>query len=146
MISKNIFKNGYINLFCPNSNEYLFDYIYALGFKDIDSKNWKPRLVILSVLEYLFRLKIINVYSWPNHPELEKKGMTIKETIETIDKLWSNNATFPDFYGIVMFENQKWYTEALEKKGLTQTTNWEKFIENEIGDLEKFIEDNRPID
>jgi len=27
---------------------------------------------------------------------------------------------------------------------MTQTTNWEWFVENKIGDLEKWIEENRP--
>ena len=144
MISKNIFKNEYINLFCPNSNEYLFDYIYILGFKDIDSKNWKSRLVVLSVIEYLFKLKIINIYNWPNNPELDKKKMTIKEIIVTIDNLWDYNATFPDFYGIVIFGSQNWYVEALKKNGLSQTINWENFVKNKIENLENWIEENKP--
>ena len=143
MISKNIFKNEYINLFCPNSNEYLFDYIYILGYKDIDSKNWKSRLVVLSVIEYLLREKIIFVHNWPNHDELDKK-MSVKNIIKTIDKLWFENAIFPDFYGIVMFDNEKWYTDKLEDLGLTQTTNWENFVKTKIGDLEKWIEENKP--
>ena len=52
-------------------NIYLI--IYILGYKDIDSKNWKSRLVVLSVIEYLLREKIIFVHNWPNHDELDKK-------------------------------------------------------------------------
>ena len=56
--------------------------------------------------------------------------------------MWFENAIFPDFYGIVMFGNEKWYTDKLEDLGLTQTTNWENFVKTKIGDLEKWIEES----
>ena len=60
------------------------------------------------------------------------------------DKIWFEGAKFPDLYGMVIFGTQKWYTEALEKKGMTNTTNWKLFVKNKIGNLEQWIEDNRP--
>ena len=45
---------------------------------------------------------------------------------------------------MVMFKHKDWYVDALEKKGLTSTTDWKTFVKEKIGDLEKWIEDNRP--
>ena len=50
----------------------------------------------------------------------------------------------PNFYGMVTFGSKKWYVNKLEEQGLTDTTDWETFVKNKIGDLEQWIEENRP--
>ena len=144
MIDKDVFKGKNINLFSPYSNELLYDYIYSLEYTDEASKDWKARHVVLSVLKTLFELDVIYVYKWYNQPELKNKKLTINETIIKIDDIWFENAIYPDFYNMVMFGSQKWYVDALEKIGMTHTTNWENFVKEKIGDLEQWIERNRP--
>ena len=146
MIEKDIFKGKNVNLFCPGANEFLYDYIYLLGYTDNASNDWKARHIVLSVLKHLLELDIIYIYSWYNQPELKGKRMTIDEIIKKIDNLWFENAIFPDFYNMVMFGSKKWYIEALRKLGMTHTTNWEAFVKETIGDLEQWIEENRPKD
>jgi len=143
MISNDIFKGKTINLFAPNSNEYLYDYIYLLEYKDEDANNWKSRLVILSVLKYLLKLKIIYIYSWCDE-NLNDENRSIDEIISQINIKWKKNTIFPDYYNIVMFGTQNWYIEKLTKLGMTNTTNWETFVKDNIGNLEKWIEENRP--
>jgi hypothetical protein len=52
-------------------------------------------------------------------------------------------ADFPDFYAIPMFNFKDWYVENLKKTGFDQYTDWEWFVKNKIGNLEKRIEENR---
>lgn len=143
----NIFKEN-VNLFAPYSNEYLFDFIYLLDYSDNDLKSVqqgkKIKFEVIDVIKKLLDLKIILIYSWCNNPELNNKNLTIEETIFHIETIWFNGATFPDFYGMVMFGTQKWYADKLWEIGMTHTTNWESFVNEKIGDLEEWIEKNKP--
>ncbi len=143
MINNYIFNKNYIGLFCPDSNEYLYNYIYELGYTDNDSKNWKCRYIVLSVIKYLLDNQVIYIYDWPNYPEI-KKNMSNADIIKTIDKLWLKESKYPDFFGMVIFGTSKWYKDNLERLGLTIYTDWNKFVQSEIGDLEKWIENNKP--
>ena len=144
---KNIFKKN-INLFAPFSNEYLFDYIYLLGYTDKDLKKScgydEIKAETLWILEKLLNLKIIYIYTWCNNSHLNGKVMSSKEILKQIDSLWFKGAEYPDFYEMVMFGTQEWYTDKLWKMGMNHTTNWETFVKNNIGDLEQWIEENRP--
>jgi len=53
-------------------------------------------------------------------------------------------ADFSDFNSMPMFKHKDWYLNALKEKGLTHTTNWECFVENEIGDFKQWIMKNKP--
>lgn len=144
---KNIFTKN-LNLLAPCSNEYLFNYIYLLGYTDEDLRNSQNynniKYEVIEVLKQLFIIEVIEVQNWCNNSELNNKYLTIEDTIKNIDKIWFEGATFPDFYQMVLFGTPKWYTDKLWELGITHTTNWENFVSDKIGDLKQWIEDNKP--
>ena len=144
MTRKEIFKEVNVNLFSPCSNEFLFDFIYLLGYTDKEINDKKIKEDVLSTLEILFNLKIIFIYKWFKESELNDRDLSIGETIAHINRIWFKGATYPDFYNMVMFGSQKWYVDKLWDMGMSHTTNWKWFVENKIGNLEKWIEENRP--
>lgn len=143
---KNLYDN--INLFCPGTNEFIFDFIYQLGYSDKDLKKLKGRKKIkkevLEVLQYLIELDILSVKLWLHKPELNKKRISTNQTINEIDKVWFINARYPDFYNMVLFGVPDWYYKSLKKNGFSETMDWKTFVEEKIGNLEQWIENNKP--
>jgi hypothetical protein len=146
MSKLDIFYSRYINLFLPNDGvEFLFNIINELGYNVDKPLSVKERENILFVIDQLFKLDLIYVFHWgKNHNEMKNKKYTIVETLNHINTMWFEKAYYPDYYGMIMFGHKKWYTDKLENLGLTETTNWEQFVKNKIGDLEKWIEENKP--
>ncbi len=144
MIEKDVFKGKNINLFCPNVNEFLYNFIYLIEYSDEASNDWKSRHVVLSVIEILLNFEVIYVYDWIAKPKLKNKKLDNKSIIKEIDEIWFKGAKYSDYYNMVMFGSTRWYVDSLAKLGMTNTTNWEYFVKNKIGDLEKWIEDNKP--
>lgn len=71
--------------------------------------------------------------------------MTNSEIMNLIEEVWFIGADTPDFYGMPMFKYKDWYIQKLEALGLTHTgPDWKWFVENKIGDIEKWIEENKP--
>lgn len=67
------------------------------------------------------------------------------EVLKKIDEMWFENAEYPDFMEMVWFGFQEWYIEALKKEGYgKERILWTDFVEKNIGNLEKWIEKNRP--
>lgn len=139
-----LFKTKNINLFCPWTNEYLFDYIYTLGYADKDLPDWRIKIVVLSTVKILLSYNIVNIYKWIDNNQLSSQNLTTDEIILEIDKIWFESATYEDFFKMVMFGTPEWYTNKLKEIGMTETTNWQVFVNENIGDLKKWIEENRP--
>lgn len=142
----NIFDDKYVELFCPYDGvEFIQNIILGLGYTNKNLSSQKAKKEALIVIEELLNLNLIYVFHWgQNHSSMVGKVFTIKQTINYIDSLWFQGAGYSDFYGMVMFGYKKWYVEELEKLGMTHTTNWKEFVKNKIGNLEKWIEDNKP--
>ncbi|WP_298364850.1 hypothetical protein [uncultured Lutibacter sp.] len=143
----NIFDNKYINLFLPNDGvEFLFNIINdGLGYNVNKPSSLHEREETLFIIEKLFKLDLIYVFHWgENHEKMKNEKFTIAETLNYINSIWFEKAYYPDYYGMVMFGHNKWYTNKLESLGMTDRTDWKWFVKNKIGNLEKFIEDNRP--
>lgn len=141
MTKKELFEPKNIYLTSP-SIELLPEIIGMLGYSAKQYDDKKTRDDVLSTLKILFELNIIYVYKWLNNPDLNEKKMSIDEILSTINRLWFKGAQYPDIYVIVMFGPQKWYVDKLRKVGLTDTTDWKWFVDNNIGDLEKWIKKN----
>src|SRR5690606_40910780 len=124
--------------------ELLPEIIGLLGYGNYQYDDKKTRDDVLSTLKILLELDVIYIFKWFNNPELNEKTMSIDEILSTIDRLWFKGAEYPDIYGIVMFGPQKWYIDNLRKMGLSDTTDWKWFVNNKIGDLEKWIKTNAP--
>ncbi|MDG2193280.1 MAG: hypothetical protein P8K77_00195 [Polaribacter sp.] len=143
----NIFDKEHVNLFCyPGDGiEFLHSVLFSLGYTYKGLFSQKAKKDGLFVIEELFKLDLIYVFHWgKNHDEMKNNTYTIKETLKYIDSIWFGGADYPDFYGMVMFGHKKWYLKELEKLGMTDTTDWKEFVKHKIGNLEQWIEENRP--
>lgn len=144
----NIFDKKYVDLFYPYHNEILWEIADEIGYNN-DYTNPNAKKETLNVLKQMLDLDIINILCWVTKPELENKNLTNKEIIKEIDKMWVKETDYPDFYSIVIFGLPKWYKEGLEALGLSEMPtkdelSWEYFVEYKIGNLEGWIEKNRP--
>lgn len=139
----NIFDEKNIELFSPEGVEFIYNILDSVGitdFKSLEAKN-----IGLTIIKKLFGLGLIEVYHWGTyHEDLNGQELSLKQIIALIEKVWFVGADYPDFFGMPMFKYKDWYLKALEKEGLTITTNWKTFVKEEIGDLEQWIEKNRP--
>ena len=144
MTKNELFKKENIGLTCPETFEFLSEMIGILGYSIYDSE--EVRKEVFETLKILFELDILKIYKWYSRPELNNQQLTIEETLNHIDRIWFKKAEYPDFYNMMMFSGSDWYVKKTKSLGLTMTTNWEWFVENKIrdGDLEKWIEENRP--
>ncbi len=143
----NIFKENNILLFEPyNGVEYIYSILQNIGlypnFTSIESR----RKGLITINE-LFKLDLIYFYHWGKYEnELKNKELTIFEKMMYIQELWVIGSNFEDFHDMTMFKYKNWYIEGLENLGMTIYTDWKEFVKSEIGDLEKWIDDNRPKD
>lgn|SRR5690606_1194456 len=141
-----LYINSRIDIFCPLYNEYLWD---IMSIIKNDNKHISDKLLKEFTLSYINEMidkDIIYVGNkWSEDKSLIKWKYSKDEIIDKIDKMWNEDATFPDFLEMVWFGYQDWYINALKKMGLGQEKIlWRDFIKNNIGNLEKWIEDNKP--
>lgn len=146
MTDIDLFNKKFINTLSPYYLEYLWDLISVLGFKNSEVNEESTKKSVLKAIQIMLNLKVLKISNWIKEPELNKKRLSINETLENIDRIWFKGANYQDFYDMIMFENQKWYIESLEKAGMNPTTNWKKFVKENIGNLEKWINENKPKD
>lgn len=143
----NLFNKKYINLFCYGGDgiEFFQSIMFSLGYSYKELSSLKVKKDTLYVIEELLKLKLIEVFLWgEKHSEMKDKEYSIEEILKYINSIWFDEADYPDFYGMVMFKHKEWYTHKLEKLGMTHTTDWKWFVENKIGNLEKWIQENKP--
>lgn len=132
--------------YIPHSIELLFDFFSKLGI-DINREHTKrDKKKVLKVIDALLKQKIIHVYSIDKEfdDSLKRFEITNKEILKRIDEMWFEGAKFPDFYNMVWFGYEKWYIDALNDLGMPNFENWESFVKQKIGDLEQWIEENKP--
>ncbi|MGO4919482.1 hypothetical protein [Maribacter spongiicola] len=130
--------SNHIDVFCPNSNELLLDFIHNLGYNNFDSLEVK--LDVLRIIEILLDLDLIYRYKWYD----KSLKLNKEQTINNISDIWTENVKYEDFYNMVYFGSTDWYVKKLENLGMSQTTDWRCFVKNKIGDLEKFIQSEKP--
>ena len=142
--NKELFSEKYINLFIPGDGvEFIYSILQNSGITDFASS--KSRVKGLEIISTLFSMELIEVFHWgEEHEVLKNKNLSKAETLDYIEKVWFVGADFPDFYAMPMFNFKDWYVQNLEKMGLDHYTDWEWFVRNKIGNLEKWIEENRP--
>lgn len=143
MRSQEIF-NEHINLLSPYPFEYIHELLGLLGYSSKQYNTFKAKRDTLETLAVLLDLEMLKVCDWVKEPELNQKKMSKTEVMLYICLFWSEKVEFDHFYDTTLFGTQKWYLEKLEKLGMTHSTNWEAFVRDKIGDLEEWIENNRP--
>lgn len=140
----NPFSDSYIDLLCPFYIEYLWA-ITSLLKQNKEEKQIKEKS--LFIIAKLLDLKVIYIGNeWTTDKTILKWNLPFKEIIEKIDEMWFKDAQFPDFYEMIFIGYEEWYIKALEKKGLSSAKNWKEFVNQNVGDLEKWIEENKPKD
>ncbi|NJB38198.1 hypothetical protein [Croceivirga sp. JEA036] len=146
MNTDNFFKNKSIDLFHPEGIELISTILFGLGFNYDNLKSDQARKEGIYFIKNLIDLELIEIYHWGNyHESLKNVKMTNEETIKNIEKVWFVGADVPDFYGMLILKYKDWYVDALKKEGLELTgRDWKSFVTEKIGDLEKWIEENRP--
>ena len=137
-----------IDIFCPNYTEYLWDIIAIIKNDNKYISNDVLKYFTLAYVSEMIEKDIIYVGNeWITNNTLKYWELSKDEIINRINEMWFENAEYPDFLGMVWFGFQEWYIEALKKEGYgKERMLWADFVEKNIGDLEKWIEENKPKD
>jgi len=144
MTKKELFTTKNSGILCPHAFEFVSFLLGFLGFSEEEYDTPEARNEVLTTLHLLLELDVLAVQTWFAKPELDEKSLSVDEMIKFIDEIWFRGARFPDFYDMVLFTSTDWYEQKLRELGLTYTTDWHFFLDNVIGDLEKWIKENRP--
>ena len=139
-----LFDDRYIYLLCPNGIEYIWEVYMHLDMNDDDAIEPNNKKIVLSVLKKLMSYGVVIVDQWFQKPELNNLSLSIDDTIKYINEIWHENSKYPDLYNMVLFASSDWYVNKTKELGFTETTDWKTFVKKNIGDLESWIEDNRP--
>lgn len=144
MTKEELFKEEYIDLFSPFCFEYLHELIGLLGYYIDDYDKSETRENVLETLQILFDFEILEVCDWIQEPKLNGQNLTNREILNHIDRMWLKNTKYSDFYNLLIFSTQNWYTDKLVNLGLTHTANWKFFVKEKIGNLEKWLDEKKP--
>ena len=142
-----IFAKKNLNLLAYGGDglEFFHSIMFSLGYSYDDIPSEYARESALLAIEKLFENDLIRIVRWGDDEKFfENKNFTLRESMLIIRAKWISDFSIPDFYGSIIFGLEDWYTNALEKEGITDTTDWKWFVENKIGDLRQFIKENKP--
>ncbi|MEW2922282.1 hypothetical protein AB1A65_12485 [Muricauda sp. ANG21] len=91
-------------------------------------------------------MDIIHVIHWGEHHDLIKKlNLDVKQTTIFIKEVWPENMEYPDYFGFISLGYKSWYMKKMDELGYVQfNTDWKTFVKEKIGNLEQWIEQNRP--
>lgn len=143
MTNKEFFDINNIELFMPDGVEFIYTILQNIGFTDFSTNEAREKG--LETIKKLLELNLIDVFHWgEHHSSLKDENISNDELICHLENIWFNGADFEHFSNMIMFKFKDWYLSALKNAGLTNTTNWKTFIKENIGDLEKWIEENKP--
>ncbi|RSC96104.1 hypothetical protein [Tenacibaculum singaporense] len=141
-----IFDKENIGIFTPYSGVETIGSILQNINHYKDFTTIKARRGGLQVINKLFELDLIEVFHWGKYEhELKDKELSTFEKMMYLQELWFIGADFADFFSMPMFKYKDWYIKKLEDLGMTHYTDWTTFVDENIDDLVKWIEENRPI-
>ncbi|MEE9350043.1 MAG: hypothetical protein V3U80_08355 [Flavobacteriaceae bacterium] len=139
----NLFQKTYIDILCPLYTENLWHIISLINNNQISHNELKT--TVLSILNYLLENKILFVIDEIiDNKTFIRSKLNKDQTIQFIDSKWNEKIDFMDLYLLAWFRFEDWYIDGLTKKGLVSIKDWQKFVAKEIGDLEKWINNNKP--
>lgn len=138
MTDQEFYAPKHLELFNPEGVEFIHDILYNSGCSKLNTVEARDNG--LELIEKLLEKELIEVFRWANPVnDFSKEGI-----LNYVKSVWFVGADYPDFYGMPMFKYKDWYLKALEQRGLTSTTFFKTFVEEEIGDIGIFIESVRP--
>ncbi len=146
MTKRELFDKKDKDLFHPEGIELISTILFALGYTYDNISSKEAREEGIALLKLLLDLDLIEVFHWGKlNEKLKDTSLSKKEILKHIEELWFKGANIQDFYGMIIFKYKDWYINALKREGLRfRGMNWKTFVKNKIGDLERWIEENRP--
>lgn len=140
MKNSDLFTDSNIDLFMPDGVEYIYNVLQNIGWDEYTSV--EAREEGLQVLSRLFEMDLIEVFSFGNYQKkLKNRRLSNNEIINHLRKVWFVGADFNDFLGMPMFKYKDWYLNALKEEGFSDKTDWRRFVDECIGDLEQWIKE-----
>jgi hypothetical protein len=130
-------------LYCPHTVELLFDFFGEFGIKTNETYSIEKKKKVLSKIHQMLDEEILFV-SKKKDNEFIRWNYPNEKIINRIDELWTETLNFSEFYNMIWFGYQEWYLEKLNILGVQYAKNWDEFINQKIGDLEKWINKNKP--
>lgn len=131
--------------YIPFTIELLFDFFGKYDIKINDNYTRDSKEKVLKAISILLEQKIIFVGNWSDNKEFIIWELSNSEILLQIDLLWKKDIKFHEFYNLVWFGYQKWYIDGLNNKGFgKEKISWNIFIEERLGNLELWIEENKP--
>lgn len=122
--------------YLSNLKSIVKEYYPVLSEKKLKEKT-------LEFIKILLEKKLLDIYTSKFNT---KWNLSVEESIDKIDAIWKENASYTELISLIYFTRQKWFYQKLKSSGYDFMTDWKKFVEEKIGDLEKWIEENRPKD
>lgn len=132
-----------LKFYCPHYIELLFDFFGEFDISTNDRYTPEKKRKVLNTVSELLSNKIIYIGNIENK-KIKRWSLSNEDILKKIDVLWHERTDFEEFYDMVWFGYENWYIEKLEQIGLSNNIDWKIFVETKIGDLEKWIEQNKP--
>ena len=141
----NYYDKKYLQIFSPTWTEYLWDIIAIIKNNDKNISKVEIKKHTLNYIKLMLKNNLIKVGNEWENKKLIFWDLSNEMILKKIDTMWFDGANYPDFLNMVWFGYQEWYIEALKKIGYgKEKILWTDFVDKNIGDLEKWIEGNRP--
>lgn len=141
-----IYSNKYNSIFHPFHLESLYHLSQFIENVDYHLSFEERKKIVLEILNFLLENNIIYVLKedFMQNKENKKKILSDKEIISKINDIWREDTPWEDLYFMLWFRFQNWYRDKLVSIGLeNKPIDWNEFINNNIGDLEKWIMENK---
>ncbi len=130
-------------LYCPFAVELLFDFFGEFEIRTNETYTTEKKKKVLSKIRQMLDKEILFLSERKNDKFI-KWNFSTDEAIRRLENLWNDDTQFSDFYNMVWFGYQEWYIDKLHSLGFKKAENWNDFLNEKIGDLEQWIEENRP--
>tara|TARA_R100001377_G_C3142603_1_gene93263 strand:+ start:199 stop:648 length:450 start_codon:yes stop_codon:yes gene_type:complete len=147
MIKSDIFKNIYIDILHPFHLENLWQLVKYVENKTNNLKPNELKEITLKILTFLLNEKLIYILenNFMYNKDFKRTHLSNTLIMQSINEKWTSSISDDDLYNLAWFKFEDWYINKLSEKGLNiYTMDWNKFLEDNIGDLEQWINHNRP--
>ncbi|EAQ48230.1 hypothetical protein [Leeuwenhoekiella blandensis] len=113
------------------SCEFEFIYHFTQNVKECYPKasEQEVKSISLILMGLLLEKKFLQVYDFYSQEPL---GSTTEDSLETIDNLWFEGASYIDFISLVNFTLQEWFVNLLKEKGYNFQDNWLEYISEHL--------------
>lgn len=141
----NLFNTKNISLLNPYAIESLYHLGVFIKDKNLNLELNRLKDLTLEAFTYLIENNIVYVLerNCMGNKEFNKLKLSKNNIIRAAKEKLLSLENFDELYDFFWFKYQDWYRLGLENNGLSYTVNWNKFIEDNIGDLRQWIDKNK---